>query len=445
MLRYNSLSLTIAAAILAAVIVSTLTVDLGPLVRERVEQAGSSWLKRAVRIGSLHLQVFTGRLLLDDLSIDGRRPEDRPFFTAKRLSVSLDWSTALRRRPEFTVTSVELTDWQMLVEEWPDGHNFPKFTSDDTSSNSNGPRRFTTTLRYLRAWRGQFTYQNHEGRWGVVAPNIDLHITRVRGYEGEAAFSGGTITIQDNLPMWANMKASFAIDGSTLHMNHIDIDSDGARSVAVGDVDLTRWPEMMYDVRSRVNFPRMREIFFRDEPWELAGDGDFTGRFHLFKGGHDLAGAFTSDALGVYAYRFRSLFGSLHWTRKLFEVTSAGSDLYGGASRFAFSIKPVRLSKRMNMPEISKRREPDLCEAALSQRQTEVLRLLGDGKTTPEIAAKFKISLRTVQQHCTQLKQKLDEAKFSGLVQIAILWHAGGAEIVVKELKRGRVAAAGTL
>src|SRR5260370_6573350 len=184
-LRYISLSLTIAAAILAAVIVSTLTVDLGPIVRGRAEQAGSSWLKRAVRIGSLHVQVFTGRLLLDDLSIDGRQPEDRPFFTAKRLSVSLDWSTVLRRRPEFTVTSVELTDWQMLVEEWPDGHNFPKFTSDDASSNSNGPRRFTTTLRYLRAWRGPFTYQNHEGTSGVGAPHIDLRLTSVRGHEAD--------------------------------------------------------------------------------------------------------------------------------------------------------------------------------------------------------------------------------------------------------------------
>jgi hypothetical protein len=345
-LRFISLGLTIAAAILAAVIVSTLTIDLGPLVRGRAERAGSSWLKRAVRIGSLHVQVFTGRLLLDDLTIDGRRPGDRPFFTAGRLSVSLDWSTVLRRRPEFTVTSVELTDWQMLVEEWPDGHNFPKFTSDNTSSASNRPRPFIATLRYLRARRGQFTYQNHGDRWSVVAPNIDLSITKARGYQGEATFSGGTITILDNLPMWANMKASFAIDGSKLHMSRIDIDSDGARSAAVGDVDLTRWPEMLYDVRSRVNFPRMREIFFRDQPWELAGDGDFTGTFHLFKGGHDLAGAFTSDALGVYAYRFPSLYGSLHWTRKLFEVTSAGSDLYGGASRFAFSIKPLGSPER---------------------------------------------------------------------------------------------------
>jgi FixJ family two-component response regulator len=37
--------------------------------------------------------------------------------------------------------------------------------------------------------------------------------------------------------------------------------------------------------------------------------------------------------------------------------------------------------------------------ATLSQRETEVLRLLGDGKTTSEIAAKLKISLKTVQEY----------------------------------------------
>jgi DNA-binding CsgD family transcriptional regulator len=49
-----------------------------------------------------------------------------------------------------------------------------------------------------------------------------------------------------------------------------------------------------------------------------------------------------------------------------------------------------------------------------------VLWLLGDGKTTPEIAKKLKVSLKTVQQYCARLKQKLDEAKFSRLVRIAI-------------------------
>ena len=32
----------------------------------------------------------------------------------------------------------------------------------------------------------------------------------------------------------------------------------------------------------------MRELFFKDETWRLTGDGDFTGTFHLFKGGRDL-------------------------------------------------------------------------------------------------------------------------------------------------------------
>ena len=59
------------------------------------------------------------------------------------------------------------------------------------------------------------------------------------------------------------------------------------------------------------------------------------------------------------------------------------------------------------------------------------MRLLGDGKTTSEIAAKLKISLKTVQAYCARLKQKLDASKFSRLMRIAVLWRAGVAEIVV--------------
>ena len=57
-----------------------------------------------------------------------------------------------------------------------------------------------------------------------------------------------------------------------------------------------------------------------------AGDGDFTGTFHLFKGGHDLSGTFTSDAaLGVNDYRFPALYGSLRWTPHGFDVWDAGA------------------------------------------------------------------------------------------------------------------------
>jgi DNA-binding CsgD family transcriptional regulator len=69
--------------------------------------------------------------------------------------------------------------------------------------------------------------------------------------------------------------------------------------------------------------------------------------------------------------------------------------------------------------------------ARLSQCETEVLRLLGDGKTTAEIAKKLKISMKTVQEYCGRLKQKLRAANRSRLVRIAVLWRAGVAEIIV--------------
>jgi DNA-binding NarL/FixJ family response regulator len=48
------------------------------------------------------------------------------------------------------------------------------------------------------------------------------------------------------------------------------------------------------------------------------------------------------------------------------------------------------------------------------------------------IAAKLKISLKTVNEYCARLKKKLDAAKFNQLLRIAVLWRAGVTEIVVK-------------
>ena len=73
--------------------------------------------------------------------------------------------------------------------------------------------------------------------------------------------------------------------------------------------------------------------------------------------------------------------------------------------------------------------------ARLSGRETEVMRLLGDGKTTAEIAAKLRISLKTVNEYCARLKKKLDAAKFNQLLRIAVLWRAGVAEIVVRTVE----------
>jgi hypothetical protein len=326
-------------AILAAAVVSTLTIDVGWLLQSSAERFASDYLKRPVAIGSMRLHVLSGHFLMEDFSIGGLNQGDRPFLTAKRLSIALDWSTVLTQPATLTIRSVELTDWQMLVEKWSSGHSFPKFTRDRPSEPRKGPSR--VKMKYLRAWRGEFAYEDHSSPWSVVARNIDLNITDFPNYHGEAAFHGGTVVIQNYLPMWVNMKTRFRLDESLVHLQGLTFDTDGSQNTASGVVDFSRFPEMTYEVKSRVDFQRMREIFFHKENWALSGDGHFTGTFHLFKGGHDLTGTFTSAVAGVYDYRFPELYGSLRWTPKFFEVTEAGSKLFGGDARFGYSIKPL--------------------------------------------------------------------------------------------------------
>ncbi|MEQ1871045.1 MAG: translocation/assembly module TamB domain-containing protein [Vicinamibacterales bacterium] len=337
--RYIGGGLSLVLVLLAAAITTSVTVDLGPSLRALAERGGSSLLRRPVHIGALRVQLFRGRVEVGDLVVDGLTPRDRPFFTAKRIAVTLDWSRIPSLRPELIISSVELDDWQMLVEKFKNTDNFPRFRNRNAPSS--GPRRFTATTRYLRGTRGTFIYEDHDAPWGIMAPGIDMTITNFPKYHGEASFKGGTVSIQNYLPMWADFRAFFTIDGSQLQLTRIDMNTDGAVSTAVGAVDMDHWPEQSYNVTSRVQFKRMRELFFAHESWRLGGEGDFKGVFHLFKGGHDLSGHFTSEVAELSDYRFPSLFGGLHWTNHGFHVTDAGAQFSGGRARFGFSITPL--------------------------------------------------------------------------------------------------------
>jgi DNA-binding CsgD family transcriptional regulator len=70
--------------------------------------------------------------------------------------------------------------------------------------------------------------------------------------------------------------------------------------------------------------------------------------------------------------------------------------------------------------------------ATLSLRETQVLQLLGDGKTTNEIAAEMKITVKTVQDFYQKLKRKQRAENIHQLVRIALLSREGFAEIVVR-------------
>jgi translocation-and-assembly-module (TAM) inner membrane subunit TamB-like protein len=335
-------TLAIAAILLAVAFVTTVSVDLGPALRRQAERGGAGYLHRDFGIGRLSIRLLTGTFVVEDLRIGGLNPGDRPFLTAKSIDVGVSFSALLHR--EFLVDSVVMHDWNMLVEKWPgDRHSFPKFTRD--SSASKGPKRLTTTVSYVLADRGQFTYEDHETPWTVVARNLAVTVAKSRGYGGTAKFSGATIAIQQYKSMTADMQGWFTIDGPNLHFSRLDLLSDGAKTGVTGDVDLTHFPEMTWHVDSVVNFPRMKDIFFAREPWRVAGEGHFLGVFHLFKGGRDLRGTFDSPEAHVNDLRFPDLRGSLRWTPTRFEVTGARSRFYGGGVRFEYAIAPLGAGK----------------------------------------------------------------------------------------------------
>ena len=331
--------LMVLVAVVVGVLVSVLTVDLGPSLRERAEREGSKYLQRPMRIGRLSARLLPGVFVVENLVIDGLEPQDRPFLTAKKITVRVPWWTAFTRK--LMIESVDMTDWQMLVETFPNNrHNFPKFTRDRKGG---GPSRFTTTLRAVTASRGQFTYDDHSTPWTTLARNLNVSLYRsfaTNDYRGRASFSDGTIKIQTYEQFRADMQSRFRLDGSKVRFERIDLISDGARSVMDGFVDLARWPEQLYNVQSRIDFPTQKDIFFHRDRFSVSGEADFRGTFRMFPGGRELKGDFSSKLAGVNDWRFPNLKGSVFWVRDRLEVTNASSELYGGTARFDYRMAP---------------------------------------------------------------------------------------------------------
>jgi DNA-binding NarL/FixJ family response regulator len=58
----------------------------------------------------------------------------------------------------------------------------------------------------------------------------------------------------------------------------------------------------------------------------------------------------------------------------------------------------------------------------LSDRELEVFELLGRGRTTREIADSLNISVKTVERHCENIKESLQLANRTQLLQHAVHW-----------------------
>ena len=179
--RFTRLGVVVLAITLAVAIVATVTIDLGPGLRALAEREGSKRVGRPMHIGRLGVRLLSGKFVLEDFIIEGLSPTDRPFITAKRIDVSLAWDAMFHR--EVLLDSFEMSDWHMVIEQWAGGiHSFPKFNM----GGGGGPKRFVTTMQYVRTRNGTVTFEDHGAPWGAVARNLDITVNKFAGYRGDA-------------------------------------------------------------------------------------------------------------------------------------------------------------------------------------------------------------------------------------------------------------------
>jgi hypothetical protein len=178
-------------AVVVSLLLTALTVDLGPAVRRRAEQEGSKYLRRPLHLGRVSARLIPGVFVFEDLVIEGLTPDARPFLTAKKVTVRLPWWTIATRR--LIIESVDMTDWNMVVESFANNvHSFPRLTPE--RKNPPGPKRFTTTLQAVHAANGQFTYEDHVTPWSTISRQLEVTLYRsdvFNDYRGRASFSNG--------------------------------------------------------------------------------------------------------------------------------------------------------------------------------------------------------------------------------------------------------------
>ena len=333
------------AALVAAGLMSVMVIDLGPKAKGIAEREGSKYLERPMHIGKLGIHLGTGMFQVDDLVIEGLKPTDRPFLRAKRIRLNVPWWTVFTH--ELIVEHVDMSDWEMLVEQFPGKHNFPRVTPKPSNKPKGDPIwRMTTTVRQVSAHHGRFIYDDHTVPWKVVCNNLDVSVFKGRDtYRGTASFERGSVKIQNYEEFRADMQTRFKIDGGKILLEDINLQSTGADTRVTGYVDFKKWPDMLYNVRSHIDFPIQKGIFFKTMNFTVTGKGDFTGTFRFFKTptgtGRELLGAFTSAEAGVNAWRFPGVHGNVLWNNNAFRVTDVTTGLHGGRAKFDYLLEPL--------------------------------------------------------------------------------------------------------
>ena len=74
----------------------------------------------------------------------------------------------------------------------------------------------------------------------------------------------------------------------------------------------------------------------------------------------------------------------------------------------------------------------------LSLRETQVIRMLGEGKEMSEIATAIGISVKTIETYRARIKQKLEIKGRGGLIKFAVEWTLAGRPFDRIQMRRSR-------
>ena len=198
--------------------------------------------------------------------------------------MTLPWWTFFTH--ELIVENVDMTDWDMLVEQFPGRHSFPRLwrpkQAEERESRSG---RITTTVRQVTARNGQFTYDDHTTPWLVVCRNLNVSVFKgFDTYRGTAQFTNGSVKIQHYDAFPTDMQTRFKIDGGKHRpRGHQPARASAHRPRSPASSTSPNWPTMLYNVSSLIDFPIQKAIYFKDMNFTVAGQGNFDGTFRFFK------------------------------------------------------------------------------------------------------------------------------------------------------------------
>ncbi len=334
--RWTRRGLLLAAALVAALLTSFLSIDLGPHVLALAERRASEYLERPLHIGRLDVELARGRFVARDVRIEGLTPESTPFLTASRVYLTVPWRALWDQQ---IILEVELDDWFVTIESFPERGSAPRVMP----RGDGGDSAWSVTVRNVFARDGTFRYIDHVLPWDITCQRANINFVRsgpADAYVATVGFASGAINIQQYETMRLDgMNSRLTLDGPIFRVHQMTVAADGSRHRMQGWIDAARWPEMAFDIETSFDIARMKALFFHGQDFTATGQGRYAGTFRKYqRGGFEVNGTFASTVLRVNDMPFPDLDGRVVWLPSRLEVSSAESAYYDGTMRLAFAI-----------------------------------------------------------------------------------------------------------